>query len=106
MEIKVFLQKCVDNGIKSITKKGLATKFKLTHYQAYVKLNELRNAGVVSLLDFGKYSYWEIKLPSAYDDVFDDHYIVDEDDYGPEYEPRNAYEQDLADNGCAILHRL
>ena len=102
MEIKEFLQKCVDNGISSITTRTLATKFKLTRYQAYTALKKLRNDNAVSIFGSGSYSCWVINLPTTYDAMFEDYY---EDDSPPEYEPRNAYEQDLADNGCTIIHR-
>lgn len=102
MEIKEFLQKCVDNGISSITTKALATKFKLTHYQAYTALKELSNDDAVSIFGSGRYSCWVINLPTSYDSMFEDYY---EDGAPPEYEPRNAHEQDLADNGCIITHR-
>lgn len=78
MNITDLLQKCVNHGTKGITTKEVANALSIGRSKAYNELTRLRRFGKVSLHKRGKYSFWEINLPTtlppSYD--YDIEYVV------------------------------
>ncbi len=62
MEIKKFLQKCINHGITGVTTKEIANKLKLARSTTMYRMKSLEKDGHISLLAHGKNSYWHIWL--------------------------------------------